>query len=192
VKIGVLAMQGAYIEHLNILNTLNVTAVKIRYADELDDIDGLIIPGGESTSIRMLLDDNNLFNPIKKKILSNLPVWGTCAGLILLANTIENQDKSHFQAMDMTVTRNAYGRQLGSFKIEKMIPEVSSEVIPLVFIRAPYIKSVGASVDILANHGGKIIAAKQNNILATSFHPELSNDTSFHNYFIDMVKESSN
>lgn len=189
-KIGVLAMQGAYIEHINILNSLDVTAIKIRYEHELLDIDGLILPGGESTSIRRLLDDNKLFEPIKKMISANLPVWGTCAGLILLAKNITNESISHFDAMNITITRNAYGRQLASFKIDKLIAGVSDEMIPLVFIRAPFIDHVANNVEVLARHDGKIIAARENNLLATSFHPELSIDRSFHKYFINMIKEN--
>ncbi len=191
-KIGVLAMQGAYIEHINILNNLGIEAIKVRYPEDLDLVDGLIMPGGESTSMRILLDKNNLFDVLKAKVTQDFPVWGTCAGLILLAEKIHKSDVSHLKLMDMTVVRNAYGRQLGSFKVDKNIPSVSDKDIPLIFIRAPYIKEVGEKVKILATHDEKIIAARQDNLLATSFHPELSDDLSFHKYFIAMVKEVIN
>lgn len=188
-KIGVLALQGAFIEHIHMLEELGAKAVKVRYEQDLNDLDGLIIPGGESTAIRKIIDDNGIFDSLKSKIQSGLPTWGTCAGLILLANKIENQDTTHFKLIDITVVRNGYGRQLGSFKVDKIIPEISKEPLPLVFIRAPYITKTGSSVQVLCVHDDRIVAAKDRNILVTSFHPELSESTEFHRYFIDMVRD---
>lgn len=188
-KIGVLALQGAFIEHIHMLEELGAKAVKVRYEQDLNDLDGLIIPGGESTAIRKIIDDNGIFDVLKSKIQSGLPTWGTCAGLILLANKIENQDTTHFKLIDITVVRNGYGRQLGSFKVDKIIPEISKEPLPLVFIRAPYITKTGSSVQVLCVHDDRIVAAKDRNILVTSFHPELSESTEFHRYFIDMVSD---
>lgn len=188
-KIGVLALQGAFIEHIHMLEELGAKAVKVRYEQDLNDLDGLIIPGGESTAIRKIIDDNGIFDVLKSKIQSGLPTWGTCAGLILLANKIENQDTTHFKLIDITVVRNGYGRQLGSFKVDKIIPEISKEPLPLVFIRAPYITKTGSSVQVLCVHDDRIVAAKDRNILVTSFHPELSESTEFHRYFIDMVRD---
>lgn len=188
-KIGVLALQGAFIEHMHMLEELGAKAVKVRYEQDLYDLDGLIIPGGESTAIRKIIDDNGIFDAIKSKIRSGLPTWGTCAGLILLANKIENQDNTHFKLIDITVVRNGYGRQLGSFRVDKIIPEISNEPLPLVFIRAPYITEVGSSVQVLCVHDDRIVAAQDRNILVTSFHPELSESTEFHRYFIDMVRD---
>lgn len=189
-KVGVLALQGAFIEHMNMLSSLGVDSVKVRYEEDLEELDGLIIPGGESTSIRKIIDDNKIFDVLKNKIKSGLPTWGTCAGLILLASKIENQETSHLSLIDITVVRNGYGRQLGSFKTYKMIPEISKEPLPLVFIRAPYISEASSSVQVLCIHEDRIVAAKDGNILVTSFHPELSESTQFHKYFIDMIKKN--
>lgn len=189
-KVGVLALQGAFIEHMHMLSSLGVESVKVRYEEDLEGLDGLIIPGGESTAIRKIIDDNKIFDALKNKIESGLPTWGTCAGLILLANRIQNQETSHLKLIDITVVRNGYGRQLGSFKTYKIIPEISSEPLPLVFIRAPYITEVGSNVQVLCVHDDRIVAAKDGNILVTSFHPELSESTQFHKYFTEMINKS--
>ena len=150
IKVGVLAIQGAVAEHLELLNQIpDVCAQEVKYLDELNEIDGLIIPGGESTAIGRLLRDFNLLQPLKERILNGMPVWGTCAGMILLAKSLENDPTVHLGVMDITVERNAYGRQLGSFTTEVEIEKISSNKIPLVFIRAPYVTQVKSDVDIL-------------------------------------------
>lgn len=192
IKVGVLAIQGAVAEHLELLNQIpNVCAQEVKYLDELNEIDGLIIPGGESTAIGRLLRDFNLLQPLKERILNGMPVWGTCAGMILLAKSLENDPTVHLGVMDITVERNAYGRQLGSFTTEVEIEKISSNKIPLVFIRAPYVTQVKSDVDILLEVNDHIVACQQKQMLATSFHPELTKDTSFHRYFINMIKQKA-
>ncbi len=192
IKVGVLAVQGAVKEHLELLNQMSgVCAKEVKYIEELNEIDGLIIPGGESTAIGRLLRDFNLLQPLKEKIQQGMPVWGTCAGMILLAKSLENDPTVHLGVMDITVERNAYGRQLGSFTTEVMIEDVSSNKIPLVFIRAPYVTKAKPNVSILLEVNNHIVACQQQQILATSFHPELTKDTSFHRYFINMIKQKS-
>ena len=192
IKVGVLAIQGAVAEHLELLNQIpDVCAQEVKYLDELNEIDGLIIPGGESTAIGRLLRDFNLLQPLKERILNGMPVWGTCAGMILLAKSLENDPTVHLGVMDITVERNAYGRQLGSFTTEVEIEKISSNKIPLVFIRAPYVTQVKSDVDILLEVYDHIVACQQKQMLATSFHPELTKDTSFHRYFINMIKQKA-
>ena len=192
IKVGVLAVQGAVAEHLELLNQIpDVCAQEVKYLDELNEIDGLIIPGGESTAIGRLLRDFNLLQPLKERILNGMPVWGTCAGMILLAKSLENDPTVHLGVMDITVERNAYGRQLGSFTTEVEIEKISSNKIPLVFIRAPYVTQVKSDVEILLEVNNHIVACQQKQMLATSFHPELTKDTSFHRYFINMIKRKA-
>ena len=193
-KIGVLALQGAFAEHIKMLEKLGIESFEIRKKSDLsnavnnNDVDGLIIPGGESTVIGKLLYDLDLFDDIKKLILKGLPVFGTCAGLILLAKEIENDNRTYLGAMDIKVRRNAYGRQLGSFFTESEFKGFG--VIPMTFIRAPYISSVGKKVEILSEVDGNIVAAKENNILVTSYHPELNDDLKVHEFFIEMCKKA--
>ena len=192
IKVGVLAIQVAVAEHLELLNQIpDVCAQEVKYLDELNEVDGLIIPGGESTAIGRLLRDFNLLQPLKERILNGMPVWGTCAGMILLAKSLENDPTVHLGVMDITVERNAYGRQLGSFTTEVEIEKISSNKIPLVFIRAPYVTQVKSDVDILLEVNDHIVACQQKQMLATSFHPELTKDTSFHRYFINMIKQKA-
>ena len=192
IKVGVLAIQGAVAEHLELLNQIpDVCAQEVKYLDELNEIDGLIIPGGESTAIGRLLRDFNLLQPLKERILNGMPVWGTWAGMIFLAKSLENDPTVHLGVMDITVERNAYGRQLGSFTTEVEIEKISSNKIPLVFIRAPYVTQVKSDVDILLEVNDHIVACQQKQMLATSFHPELTKDTSFHRYFINMIKQKA-
>ena len=193
-KIGVLALQGAFAEHIKMLEKLGIESFEIRKKSDLsnavnnNDVDGLIIPGGESTVIGKLLYDLDLFDDIKKLILKGLAVFGTCAGLILLAKEIENDNRTYLGAMDIKVRRNAYGRQLGSFFTESEFKGLG--VIPMTFIRAPYISSVGKKVEILSEVDGNIVAAKENNILVTSYHPELNDDLKVHEFFIEMCKKA--
>jgi 5'-phosphate synthase pdxT subunit len=188
-KIGVLAIQGAVREHVEILNQIaDVQGVLVKYEKEFDEIDGLIIPGGESTAIGRLLRDFGLLEPLVKRIEAGLPVWGTCAGMIVLAKRLAGDDTVHLGVMDIEVTRNGYGRQLGSFETVVNIPEVSVADIPLVFIRAPYVSSVSSGVDVLLEIDDRIVACRQGHMLATAFHPEMTNDLSFHKYFVKMVK----
>jgi 5'-phosphate synthase pdxT subunit len=186
-KIGVLAMQGAFIEHINALKKLNVESILVKNESDLDSVDGLIIPGGESTAIGKLLDIFDLKNKLVSMIIKGFPVWGTCAGMIILAKKIEDSEMNHLSVMDITVVRNAYGRQLGSFTTNGNIEGIE-EPFPMVFIRAPYVSQAGREVIILSEVDGKIVAAREKNMLVTSFHPELTEDLRMHKYFINMIK----
>jgi pyridoxal 5'-phosphate synthase pdxT subunit len=188
-KIGVLALQGDFAEHVRILETIGVTAVEVRLPHEMEDIDGLIIPGGESTTIGKLAVRFALMEPIRQ-LASTRPIWGTCAGAIFLA-----RDSRHPQPvlglMDINVRRNAFGRQAESFETDLEVPEIvtgkDNRKIHAVFIRAPIIESVGPDVKVLARlPDGRIVAARQRNLLATSFHPELTGDDRFHRYFLSL------
>ena len=187
VKIGVLSYQGSVVEHMNTLRRITgVTAVAVKTVEALQGVDALILPGGESTTIGKLLRHFGLAEPLAARIKAGMPVWGTCAGLILLAKEIEGE-APHLGVMDIAVRRNAYGRQLESFSCEAVIPEFSEGPLPLIFIRAPWIASVTGSARVLADYRGHIIAARQENMLATSFHPELTGDLRVHRYFVQMA-----
>ena len=190
-KIGILALQGAFAEHERVLERLGVENVELRNLEDFQkyqkELSGLILPGGESTTMGKLLRDQDMLIPIREAILSGLPVFGTCAGLILLAKEIASQDESHLGTMDMVVERNAYGRQLGSFYTEAECKGVGK--IPMTFIRGPIISSVGEDVEILAIVDNQIVAAQEKNMLVTSFHPELTDDVRLHQYFINMCNE---
>lgn len=183
-KVGVLSFQGGVIEHLNQIKSLGHIGVEVKKEKDLNDIDAIILPGGESTTIGKLLKVTGLMEPLREKIKNGLPTWGTCAGMILLANEIDGQELKHLQLMDIKVRRNAFGTQIDSFKTQKVIDEVSHEEMELVFIRAPYITELKDNVKILCEVDNKIVAAKQDNIIVTSFHPELTNDLRFLKYFL--------
>lgn len=187
--IGVLAMQGAYKEHINILQDLDVSPVEIRNKNDLQNIDGIIIPGGESTTMGKLIRTLDIYDDLKEKIESGMPVWGTCAGMILLAKSICNDDTVHLGTMDIEVKRNAYGRQLGSFNTKSNVEGIGED-IEMVFIRAPYIENVDDNVEVLSVVDNNIVAAKENNMLVTSFHPELTSDYRVHKYFLKMVENN--
>ena len=187
-RIAVLALQGAFIEHEKMLASLGAESFELRQKSDLEKpFDGLIIPGGESTVQGKLLRELDMFDEIKRRIDSGLPVFGTCAGLLLLAKQIQNDERTHLASMDITAVRNAYGRQLGSFYAEAEFKGLG--VVPMTFIRAPYISDVGGDTEVLAAVDGKIVAAKQNNMLVTAFHPELNGDTSVHRSFLEMIKQ---
>ncbi|MDR1526471.1 MAG: pyridoxal 5'-phosphate synthase glutaminase subunit PdxT [Dysgonamonadaceae bacterium] len=185
-RVGVLALQGGFIEHIRHLQSLGADTFEIRKCWDLaQPMDGLIIPGGESTTIGKLLNDLDLFDDLKKKIDSGLPVFGTCAGMILLAREIAGTETVYFDSIDIIVKRNAYGRQLGSFFTEAEMTGIGT--VPMTFIRAPYIESAGAGVEILSVVNGRIVAAREKNVLVTAFHPELTSDNRVHRYFIENV-----
>ena len=189
-RIAVMALQGAFIEHEHTLARLGAESFEVRQAsDWLQPKDGLIIPGGESTTQLKLLRDLGLLQPVREAIWGGLPVFGTCAGLILLAKHVDGEDFERISTMDISVRRNAYGRQLGSFFTTGKMKGVADNV-PMTFIRAPYINKVGDGVDILAQEQGHIVAARQANQLVTAFHPELNSSTAVHEYFLRMASES--
>lgn len=183
-RIGVLSLQGDFAEHKTALERAGAEAVEIRLSRQLESLDGLIIPGGESTTLRKLADTYSLMEPLRE-FARERPTWGTCAGAILLAREIEGQE-SHLAVMDITVRRNAFGRQIDSFVTNLSI---DGENYPAVFIRAPLIVSVGTGVTVLASlSDGRIVAAQQGHLLATAFHPELTDDLRFHRRFIAMTE----
>lgn len=184
--VGILALQGAFTEHGEILDRLQTDHFEIRQKKDLErPFDALILPGGESTVMRKLLHELDMFHIIHEKIVNGLPVFGTCAGLILLAREVEN-DEPCLGTMDIRVKRNAYGRQLGSFQATEEFEGIGK--IPMNFIRAPYISKVCGDTRILAKAEGKIVAARQGRQLVTAFHPEVTNDTRVHEYFLKMIK----
>lgn len=188
-RIAVLALQGAFLEHRQMLAKLGIESFEVRQQkDWLQHKDGLIIPGGESTTQSKLLKDLGLLDLVRSDIEAGLPVYGTCAGLILLAKQVEGQQLSGLSTMDISVCRNAYGRQLGSFFTEARVEGLGDDV-PMTFIRAPYIKEVYGNTRILAEVGGHIVAAQEGNQLVTSFHPELDSDTRIHEYFLNIVRK---
>lgn len=187
-KIGILALQGAFIEHKRILDKLGVESIYIKQKEDLKDISGLILPGGESTAMGKLLREFDLLNLLKEKIEGGLPVFGTCAGMILLAKKLVDDETVHLGVMNIEVKRNAYGRQLGSFRGNYVFKGIENSV-DMVFIRAPYVESVGKNVEILAEVDNNIVAVREGNMLAISFHPELTEDSSIHRYFIEMIEK---
>jgi len=187
-RIGVLASQGAFIEHIAILWQLEVEALPVRLAQELAGLDGLIIPGGETTSISKLMLTYNLMTEVRNLANNGLPIFGTCAGMILLASEISDLDVEPIGVMDITVSRNAFGRQKDSFETELSIPVLGEKPFPGIFIRAPVIKQANGKVEILAGLAdGTSVAARQGKLLASAFHPELTTDLRFHQYFLDIV-----
>ena len=190
ITIGVLAVQGAFIEHEHRMEQLGARTVELRCAEDLNQpLDGLILPGGESTAMGKLLRELGMLDTLREKIRAGLPVFGTCAGLILLAKGVEGENFNRISTMDINVRRNAYGRQLGSFFTTAPMRGVG-DAVPMTFIRAPYINSVGEGVDILAQVDGHIVAARQANQLVTSFHPELNDPTAVHAFFLSMIAQS--
>lgn len=190
-KIGVLAVQGAFIEHIQVLSSLGVECVELRQAADLEKpLAGLVLPGGESTVQGKLLRDLDMYAALRAKIVAGLPVLATCAGMILLAEKLVNDDKVHFATMPITVRRNAYGRQLGSFHTYASCGALDE--IPMTFIRAPYIESIGEGVQVLAKVDDKIVAAQYGKQLALAFHPELdaAESTAIHEYFLRMCGEA--
>lgn len=190
IKIGVLAVQGAFAEHRQILEKLGVETFEIRQLCDLEqDFDGLVLPGGESTVQGKLLQDLGLFEPLRERIESGFPTFGTCAGLILLAEKLSNDGHTYFATTPVTVERNAYGRQLGSFYTEENFEGIGK--IPMTFIRAPLIQRASKDVQILATVQNRIVAVRYKNQLAISFHPELNSDLRVHQYFMEEIVKAN-
>lgn len=197
VTIGVLALQGDVDEHMRALERSGARALRVRRADELEQIEGLIIPGGESTTMSKLLTSFGLFDPLAQRIRSGLPVWGTCAGMIMLASSILDgrEDQRSFGALDMVVRRNAFGRQFDSYEEDLQIRGVEGGPFHAVFIRAPWVESLGEGVEVLAradnSEDGPIVAVREGPFMACSFHPELGGDDRMHALFTSIVEEST-
>lgn len=194
-RIGVLGLQGDYLEHLHALRRLGVEAVDVRLPQHLEGIDGLIIPGGESTTIGALAECHRLLEPLRRMAAAGRPIWGTCAGMIFLAKDV-GRPQPTLGLMDIRVRRNAFGRQIDSFEVDLEVPALARVGDPrpfyAVFIRAPLIEAVGPGVEILARlEDGTIVAAQQGGLLATAFHPELTEDLRFHRYFLELVRQAS-
>ena len=190
-KVGVLALQGTFIEHIDILRQLGVGTSPIRLPHELHTLDGLIIPGGESTTMLRLMESFELTEPIREMAGDGLPIWGTCAGVILLAKDVSNYEMKTLGLMDTKVRRNAFGSQVDSFETDLEIPLVGEEPVHAIFIRAPIIEEAKTGVEILSRlPDGTIVAVRQNNLLACAFHPEFTDDLRFHSYFLNMVSHN--
>lgn len=188
-KIGVLGLQGAVREHIRSIEACGAEGIAIKKPEQLQEVDGLILPGGESTTMRRLIDKYGFMEPLKEFVAAGKPVFGTCAGLILLATEIVGYDEPHLGVLNVKVERNSFGRQRESFEAELSISGVADDFIG-VFIRAPHIVEAGENVEVLAKHDGRIVAARQGHILGCSFHPELTDDHRFTQYFLNMVKEA--
>ena len=187
-KIGVLALQGDFAEHVAILTGLGADTVEVRLPHDLDGLDGLIVPGGESTTIARLLHRWELLEPIRERVRDRMAVWGTCAGAILLANEAGDLDREGLRVMDIAVERNAFGRQVDSFEADLLVDAFGGAPYHCIFIRAPRIRDAGPAVEVLAELAdGTIVAARQDNMLASVFHPELTDDHRFHQLFLDMA-----
>lgn len=189
VKIGVLGLQGAVREHVKSVEASGAEAVVVKRIEQLEEIDGLILPGGESTTMRRLIDKYAFMELLRSFAKSGKPMFGTCAGMILLAKTLIGYEEAHIGAMDITVERNAFGRQKDSFEAALSIKGVGEDFVG-VFIRAPYVVNVADDVEVLSMHGDRMVAVKQNQFLAASFHPELTDDHRVTAYFVEMVKEA--
>jgi pyridoxal 5'-phosphate synthase pdxT subunit len=194
--IGILALQGDFHEHESMLRRLGVSTRQVRLAEDLRGLDGLIIPGGESTTFCRLIADFNLREPLLASVKSGTPTWGTCAGMIVLARNASDLDFPTLEVLDLEVLRNAYGRQVDSFESDIDVPALGDEPFHAVFIRAPVVASVGPNVEVLATVRDEAegvaapVAVRQHTVMATSFHPELTNDVRFHRYFLDLVRVS--
>lgn len=186
-KVGVLALQGAFREHAAAFGSLGCECLEVRTPGDVEAIDALIIPGGESTTIGKLLGDYHLMEPLLARLQSGMPAYGTCAGAIVLAREIADSDQPRLGLMDIVVRRNAYGRQVDSFETALEIPCLGSELFPAVFIRAPLIESVGPTVDVLASYKGGVVLARQGHLLVGTFHPELTEDLRLHSYFLSFL-----
>jgi len=190
VRVGVLAVQGAFQEHIDVLRSLGVDAIAVRLPEDLEGVSGLIMPGGESTAIRKLIDRWGLHEPIAQLARDGAPIFGTCAGMILLAKDISDGDAPVFPLLDITVKRNAFGRQLDSFEGELNVPILGDRPVHAVFIRAPIVERVGPDVDVLAQlDDGRVVAVRSGSVVATAFHPELSGETRFHRLVATMAAE---
>ncbi|EEM98578.1 pyridoxal 5'-phosphate synthase glutaminase subunit PdxT [Bacillus thuringiensis] len=189
VKIGVLGLQGAVREHVKSVEASGAEAVVVKRIEQLEEIDGLILPGGESTTMRRLIDKYAFMEPLRTFAKSGKPMFGTCAGMILLAKTLIGYEEAHIGAMDITVERNAFGRQKDSFEAALSIEGVGEDFVG-VFIRAPYVVEVADNVEVLSKHGDRMVAVRQDQFLAASFHPELTDDHRVTAYFVEMVKEA--
>ncbi len=186
-RIGVLALQGDVEEHRKALDELDIDSVAVKTRAELDGVDALIVPGGESTTVIRLLERFELFEPIRERVRAGMPYWGTCMGMIVAAHDVAGLEQKTLDLIDITVRRNAFGRQLASAEVPLAIPLLGAEPFPGIFIRAPWVERAGAGVEVLAEHEGHGVFVRAGNVIGTSFHPELTPDRRVHGYFAGLV-----
>jgi len=186
-QVGVLALQGDVDEHIAALERVGAHAVAVKTRAALDSCEALVIPGGESTTVIRLLERFTLVEPLRARVRAGMPLWGTCMGMIVVARSVAGLDQPTLGLLDVTVRRNAFGRQNDSAEIDLAIPVLGEELFPAIFIRAPWIESAGPSVEVLASYGGHGVMVRQGNLLGTSFHPELTDDPRLHRYFLGMI-----
>jgi pyridoxal 5'-phosphate synthase pdxT subunit len=189
--VGVLALQGDVVEHVRALESNGTRTLEVKNERQLAGVDALIIPGGESTTVIRLLNRFNLVTPIKARVHAGMPLWGTCMGMIVAAHDVAGLDQQTLDLIDITVRRNAFGRQIASAEVALNIPVLGPEAFPAVFIRAPWIERAGPGVDVLATHEGHGVFVRQGNVMATSFHPELTGDDRVHAYFAALVEAAT-
>lgn len=191
-RVGVLALQGAFAEHVHAFERLGVEVVEVRLPEQLWELDALVIPGGESTTMSLLMDGFALREPVLELAGRGAPIWGTCAGMIMLAKDVQDERVHSLDLMDLRVLRNAFGRQVDSFEADLRIPALGEKPFPAVFIRAPVVEGAGDEVEVLARlPDGRIVAARQGHFLATAFHPELTDDPRFHQLLLDMANRAN-
>ncbi len=190
-KIGVLALQGDVVEHIAALERAGAQAVAVKTLPQLQSIDALIIPGGESTTVMKLLDRFGLVKPIVDRVHAGMPLWGTCMGMIVIAHDVAGLQQPTLDLLDVTVRRNAFGRQNESAETDLDIPALGTKPFPAIFIRAPWIERAGEAVEVLAQRGGYGVMVRQGNVMGTSFHPELTHDARVHEYFLQMARDAT-
>lgn len=190
-QIGVLALQGDVDEHLAALYRVGASGIEVKTQTALDAVDALVIPGGESTTLMKLLERFSLADPLRRRARAGMPMWGTCMGLIVIAHEIADSEQPSLGLLDVTVRRNAFGRQNDSATVDLAIPVLGEHPFPAVFIRAPWIERTGKGVQTLAHRDGHVVMVRQNNLLGTSFHPELTEDDRVHRYFLGMLCEAA-
>jgi pyridoxal 5'-phosphate synthase pdxT subunit len=188
--VGVLALQGDVVEHVHALRRAGARVLEVRTPEDLSLVDALVVPGGESTTVIRLLERFGLIAPIKERVRAGMPFWGTCMGMIVAANEVAGLEQKTLGLLDVTVRRNAFGRQVDSAEVALTIPALGAAPFPAIFIRAPWIERTGPGVETLAEHGGHGVMVRQGAILGTSFHPELTGDDRVHGYFLSMVEEA--
>ena len=188
--VGVLALQGDVVEHVTALQRAGADAIPVKTVGDLERVEGLVIPGGESTTVMKLLDRFALSEPIVARVRDGMPLWGTCMGMIVAAHDVSGLEQPTLDLIDITVQRNAFGRQNESAEVELSIPALGSKPFPAIFIRAPWIERVGAGVELLASRDGHGVMVRADNVLGTSFHPELTHDPRVHAYFLGMIEEA--
>jgi pyridoxal 5'-phosphate synthase pdxT subunit len=186
-NVGVLALQGDVVEHVHALERAGAAVVEVRTPEDLARVDALVVPGGESTTVIRLLDRFGLTAPIKRRVAEGMPFWGTCMGMIVAAHDVADIEQPTLDLLDVTVRRNAFGRQVDSAEVALAIPALGAEPFPAIFIRAPWIERTGPEVETLAERGGHGVMVRQKNVLGTSFHPELTGDDRVHGYFLNML-----